>query len=275
MTARRAGCGSQPPDGSRTARPCRRAKSAHYDHGARCRGTPRRRRSRAWSCTGQMPSCGPGIRQCFRHVLASRIRCLISSRSHLDFDDAYAWIGRAIGRRRTTADRIRLAMDTPQEDALARRESRRHSASADEGALSVLEYRYVRRVERPHGLPLARRQARIRQRTGNRYLDNLYEEYGVCVELDGTAAHPEDEQWRDKRRDNANPVQRHRHVQVRLPRTGRSPMRERHIRRRASCARTAGWHSPTLARAQTVRLGQEFHDRGQFRLLFGLFWPRS
>jgi hypothetical protein len=24
------------------------------------------------------------------------------------------------------------------------------------------------------------------------------------VELDGTAAHPEDEQWRDKRRDNAN-----------------------------------------------------------------------
>jgi len=27
---------------------------------------------------------------------------------------------------------------------------------------------------------------------------------GVCVELDGTAAHPEDEQWRDKRRDNAN-----------------------------------------------------------------------
>jgi hypothetical protein len=52
--------------------------------------------------------------------------------------------------------------------------------------------------------PRARRQARIRQRTGNRYLDNLYEEYGVCVELDGTIAHPEDEQWRDKRRDNAN-----------------------------------------------------------------------
>jgi very-short-patch-repair endonuclease len=62
-------------------------------------------------------------------------------------------------------------------------------------------------VERPHGLPAARRQARIRQRTGNRYLDNLYEEYGVCSELDGTAAHPADEQWRDKRRDNANAVQ--------------------------------------------------------------------
>ena len=77
---------------------------------------------------------------------------------------------------------------------------------ADGGALSVLEYRYVYRVERPHGLPAARRQARISQRSGNRYLDNLYEEYGVCVELDGSAAHPADEQWRDKRRDNANTV---------------------------------------------------------------------
>ena len=28
----------------------------------------------------------------------------------------------------------------------------------------------------------------------------------MCVELDGTAAHPADEQWRDKRRDNANTV---------------------------------------------------------------------
>jgi hypothetical protein len=77
---------------------------------------------------------------------------------------------------------------------------------ADEGALSVLEYRYVHWVERPHGLPVPRRQARIRQRSGSKYLDNLYEEYGVCVELDGTAAHPADEQWRDKRRDNANTV---------------------------------------------------------------------
>src|SRR6202023_843122 len=74
------------------------------------------------------------------------------------------------------------------------------------GALSVLEYRYVHRVELPHQLPVARRQARIRHGTGSRYLDNLYEGFAVCVELDGTAAHPADEQWRDKRRDNANTV---------------------------------------------------------------------
>ena len=94
---------------------------------------------------------------------------------------------------------------TPQEDALAA-EVTVALGDAEDGALSVLEYRYVHRVERPHGLPAARRQARIRQRTGNRYLDNLYEDYGVCVELDGTAAHPADEQWRDKRRDNANMI---------------------------------------------------------------------
>jgi len=119
------------------------------------------------------------------------------------FDDAYAWICRAIGRRRTTADRIRQAMDA-RKKMRWRREIVLALGDAEGGALSVLEYRYVRRVERPHGLPTARRQARIRQRTGNRYLDNLYEKYGVCVELDGTAAHPEDVQWRDKRRDNAN-----------------------------------------------------------------------
>jgi hypothetical protein len=121
------------------------------------------------------------------------------------FDDAYAWICRAVGRRRTTAERIRRAMDA-RKKMRWRREIALALGDAEDGALSVLEYRYVRRVERPHGLPSARRQARVRQRSGNRYLDNLYEEYGVCVELDGTAAHPEDEQWRDKRRDNANMV---------------------------------------------------------------------
>jgi very-short-patch-repair endonuclease len=121
------------------------------------------------------------------------------------FDGAYMWICRAIGRRRTTADRIRIAMDA-RKKMRWRREIAVALGDAEGGALSVLEYRYVHRVERPHGLPAARRQARIRHGTGNRYLDNLYAEYGVCVELDGTAAHPAEEQWRDKRRDNINTV---------------------------------------------------------------------
>ena len=121
------------------------------------------------------------------------------------FDDAYMWICRAIGRRRTTADRIRGAM-AARKKMRWRREIALALGDAEAGALSVLEYRYVHRVERPHGLPVAHRQARIRHSTGNRYLDNLYEEYEVCVELDGTAAHSADEQWRDKRRDNVNTV---------------------------------------------------------------------
>ena len=121
------------------------------------------------------------------------------------FEDAYAWIARAIGRRRTTAERIRVAM-AARKKIRWRREIAAALGDAEGGALSVLEYRYVHRVERPHGLPAARRQARISQGTGNSYLDNIYEAFGVCVELDGTAAHPADEQWRDKRRDNTNAV---------------------------------------------------------------------
>ena len=123
----------------------------------------------------------------------------------VNFDDAYAWICRAIGRRRTTANRIALAM-AARKKMRWRREIALALGDAGDGALSVLECRYVHRVERPHGLPVARRQARVRHGTGNRYLDNLYEEYETCVELDGTAAHPADEQWRDKRRDNVNTI---------------------------------------------------------------------
>ena len=122
-----------------------------------------------------------------------------------DFDEAYDWICRAIGRRRTTAARIRAAM------ASRARIRWRHDIElalgyAGGGALSVLEFRYVRGVERLHGLPAAARQARVRHSAGNRYLDNLYEQYRACVEIDGAAAHPEDQQWRDKGRDRWNSV---------------------------------------------------------------------
>jgi hypothetical protein len=122
-----------------------------------------------------------------------------------DFDEAYGWICRAIGRRRSTAERIGQAMAI-RKKMRWRRELELALGDADAGVMSVLEHRYVRDVERPHGLPTARRQMRVRQRTGNRYLDNVYEDYGVCVELDGSAAHPADEQWRDRRRDNWNLV---------------------------------------------------------------------
>ncbi len=127
------------------------------------------------------------------------------STARADFDEAYAWICRAIGRRRTTAARIRAAL-VARPRIRWRQEIELALGYASGGALSVLELRYVRGVERAHGLPTATRQARVRQATGNRYLDNLYAEYRACVEIDGAAAHPEDEQWRDKSRDRWNAV---------------------------------------------------------------------
>ncbi len=121
------------------------------------------------------------------------------------FDEAYDWICRAIGRRRTTAARIQAALEA-RARIKWRQDIELALGYAKGGALSVLELRYVRGVERAHGLPTATRQARVRHATGNRYLDNLYAGYRACVEIDGTAAHPEDEQWRDKSRDRWNAV---------------------------------------------------------------------
>src|SRR5438552_3549374 len=52
------------------------------------------------------------------------------------FDDAYAWICRAIGRRRTTADRLRQAMDA-RKKMRWRGELTMALADADDGALSI------------------------------------------------------------------------------------------------------------------------------------------
>lgn len=121
------------------------------------------------------------------------------------FDEAYDWICRAIGRRRTTAARIRGALEV-RPRIKWRQDVELALGYAKGGALSVLELRYARGVERAHALPAATRQARVRNATGHRYLDNLYVGYRACVEIDGAAAHPEDEQWRDKSRDRWNAV---------------------------------------------------------------------
>jgi very-short-patch-repair endonuclease len=122
------------------------------------------------------------------------------------FDDAYGWVSAAVGRRLTTPELLGKA--------LAGRARMRWRGwvtaalqDAADGVHSPLERQYVHGVERAHGLPAARRQARRRHGSGNRYLDNLYEKYGLCVELDGKSAHPDEGRWRDTRRDNANLVQ--------------------------------------------------------------------
>jgi hypothetical protein len=122
------------------------------------------------------------------------------------FDDAYAWISAAVGRRLTSPESLAKAL-------AARSRMRWRDwvtaalQDAADGVHSPLERNYVHGVERAHGLPTARRQAKRWDGSGVRYLDNLYEGYDVCVELDGRAAHPAEGRWRDTHRDNANLVQ--------------------------------------------------------------------
>jgi hypothetical protein len=162
-----------------------------------------------------------------------------------DFDEAYGWICRAIGRRRTTAARIRAALEV-RPRIRWRRDVELALGYAEGGALSVLELRYARGVEGAHALPAATRQARVRQAAGHRYLDNLYPGYRACVEVDGTAAHPEDEQWRDKNRDRWNAV----HEGIDTIRIGVPDLinRERQCRTAADVARWLSGRGPRVGR---------------------------
>jgi predicted transcriptional regulator of viral defense system/very-short-patch-repair endonuclease len=118
-------------------------------------------------------------------------------------DGAFGWLCQGCGSRLTTSHLLLTALNQRHKvrwrDILV-------SALQDigDGAHSVLEIHYVRDVERPHGLPRARRQARVARSTGPVYLDNLVDRYRTCIELDGKAAHPVAGRWRDIARDNAS-----------------------------------------------------------------------
>jgi len=119
------------------------------------------------------------------------------------FDEAYGWIARATFKQLTTAAMLRTALADRSRvrwrawltDALA---------DAADGVLSPLELRYTRDVERAHGLPKARHQARRAIGGKVHYKDNWYQEFGVCVEIDGPSYHQNEQVSRDNRRDNLN-----------------------------------------------------------------------
>jgi very-short-patch-repair endonuclease len=121
----------------------------------------------------------------------------------LTFDDAIAWVSSACQRGLTTPTLLRIRMDL-RTKLRWRAEIIRALVDVCDGAHSALEYRHVRDVERPHRLPRPRRQAKIVRDGCGQFRDALYDEFGLCVELDGLAAHPAEARWRDVRRDNAN-----------------------------------------------------------------------
>jgi hypothetical protein len=124
---------------------------------------------------------------------------------HGDADNAIAWLTKACQRRRTTPARLAEASGKRSrhrwrnllEDALS---------DVANGVESVLEHRYVKGVERPHGLPEARRQQVVILGGRRRRTDNDYEPFGVVVELDGRLGHEAEGVFRDRTRDNSTTV---------------------------------------------------------------------
>ncbi len=119
------------------------------------------------------------------------------------FDHAYTWISRAVSRNVVTATALRVA--------LARRSRIRWRtwlndafAEAQDGVMSSLELRYVRNVERAHGLPASQHQTRGQLNGRTHFKDNWYPEYLLAVEIDGPTYHSNEQVQRDKERDNAN-----------------------------------------------------------------------
>jgi hypothetical protein len=111
-------------------------------------------------------------------------------------------VTRACQRRLTTASRLAAAME-------ARKKMRCRRVVSDiledvrDGVASALERAWGHAVEQRHGLPQGERNRRDAIAGGVRYRDIGYRELAMIVELDGRAAHPDDERHRDMRRDNA------------------------------------------------------------------------
>ncbi len=124
----------------------------------------------------------------------------------LDLTSGAARLGDAVALV-TRACQSRLTSPAKLSDELRRRRTqrwRRHLleavSDAAEGAHSLLELRYLRDVERAHGLPAGRRQKAV----ANTFQDVSYDGFATVVELDGRLGHADtDGRWRDMTRDNA------------------------------------------------------------------------
>ena len=109
---------------------------------------------------------------------------------------AFDWLSRGVREGFLRPDDLRTE--------LSRRRRVRHGILMREvlgevaaGAMSTAEVRYVRYVEKAHGLPCATRQVKSGA-NGGAYHDNDYEAFGIVIEVDGRLGH---EEWSDRIRD--------------------------------------------------------------------------
>ncbi len=123
-----------------------------------------------------------------------------------DFDDVVALIAKACQRRLTMVALLRQSLDARPKSRW-RAEIQEALQDVASGAHSPLERRYLRDVERAHGLPNADRQDRAVQNGRGIQRDVRYRRYRVVAELDGAAYHPAERRLADARRDNAAAAQ--------------------------------------------------------------------
>lgn len=118
--------------------------------------------------------------------------------------DAIAVLADACQSRRTTAQRLTAVLE--QRVTLPRRQFLLQVLSdVATGVYSVLEHRYLTRVEVPHGLPTGKRQRRVVQGRTAAYRDVEYLGLAVVVELDGRLGHEQTlDRWEDMDRDVAS-----------------------------------------------------------------------
>ncbi|NDL59053.1 hypothetical protein F7O44_18460 [Phytoactinopolyspora sp. XMNu-373] len=110
------------------------------------------------------------------------------------------WVTQACQKRLTTPERLAEAM-AERKKIKWRPMMESMLGDVAEGAHSPLELKYLRSVERAHGLPRGIRQSRP---SGARivWTDVHYKQFRSVVELDGRVGHEGEGQFRDRRRDN-------------------------------------------------------------------------
>ncbi len=115
-----------------------------------------------------------------------------------DARSAVNWLTLAVQGRKTTPERILRAARRRQ---FVRQRDLLEDVLADVrvGVRSPIELDYLRNVERRHGLPVGRRQAK----RGSTEIDVFYDEFDLLVELDGRLGHEGMGRFRDMRRDNS------------------------------------------------------------------------
>ncbi len=109
---------------------------------------------------------------------------------------AIATLADACASRRTTAQKLLEALERRR--WIHRREwLTRVLADVAGGTCSVLEHGYLDLVERPHSLPVARRQTPRATTGGGTLQDVAYDEWATVVELDGRVFHSSSEDRHD------------------------------------------------------------------------------